>query len=71
MAKFQTIMLPKPWLAMQLLAVEERTVTETQIYYQHHLYLIDTNAENGLRHLDTRAGATFPREICDGSGDPE
>lgn len=62
MAHIQTVMLPQPWLAIQLLTVEERVSTETEVTCQHHLYLLDAKAENGLRHLSTRCGAVFPRE---------
>lgn len=62
MAHIQTIMLPSPWLAMQLLTLQQLVQTETEIICQHHLYLVDNKAENGLRHLSTRQGAAFPRE---------
>lgn len=62
MAHIQTIMLPSPWLAMQLLTIQQLVQTETEIIRQHHLYLVDNKAENGLRHLSTRQGAAFPRE---------
>lgn len=62
MAHVQTVMLPRPWLAMQLLTVQEQVLTETEVIYQHHLYLVDSKAENGLRHLSTKQGAVFPRE---------
>lgn len=62
MAHIQTVMLPQPWLAVQLLTVQEQTLTETEVIYRHHLYLVDSKAKNGLRHLSTKQGAVFPRE---------
>ncbi len=62
MAHIQTIMLPSPWLAMQLLTIQQLVQTATEIICQHHLYLVDNKAENGLRHLSTRQSAAFPRE---------
>ena len=62
MAHIQTVMLPKPWFSMQLLTVQELVQTDTETMCQHHLYLVDNKAENGLRHLSTRQGAAFPRE---------
>ncbi|WP_323015993.1 hypothetical protein [Devosia sp.] len=62
MAHIQTVMLPKPWLVMQLLTVQELVKTDTETICQHHLYLVDRSAENGLRHLSTKQGVAFPRE---------
>jgi|GEM_PF-2697680 len=62
MAHIQTVMLPKPWFSMQLLTVQELVQTDTETMCQHHLYLVDNKAENGLRHLSTKQGAAFPRE---------
>lgn len=62
MAHIQTVMLPKPWHPVQLLTVRELVQTETETICQHHLYLVDSTAETGLRHLSTRRGAAFPRE---------
>lgn len=62
MAHIQTVMLPNPWLSMQLLTVQELVQTETEIICQHHLYLVDSRAETGLRHLSSRQGAAIPRE---------
>lgn len=62
MAHIQTVMLPNPWSVLQLLTVQELVQSETETICQHHLYLVDSMAENGLRHLSTRQGAVFPRE---------
>ncbi len=62
MAHIQTVTLPTPWFSMQLLTVREPVQIDIETMCQHHLYLVDSTAENGPRHFSTKQGAAFPPE---------